>query len=312
MEEGIDLKTNFFRLEKLAKEEMKHWLDLLSLERYLNENIIPRGLRVTKKPTFETSEDFSSKWNSILEKCSFSLIRLLISYREERVKFTEKEIEDVQHILMPHVDSEEFQELDQLVNKRVLNYEKDIMERKDTKYQRDTNDYATNQVTNWKRAKRDDSKHHYPPKKGKKQHKYRERSRDYQHTSGGTSRTHTPRTNKQKENKPTTPGCSIENRFEVLTDSPKNLDLATKEGGENRGTIPKHTSRDPTPPRSKITSHTASFLELVKKEEEREKRRTYPLWDRHPTAREHSSQRRKRDSEEEDLGSVNKERRKAD
>ncbi|XP_075438412.1 uncharacterized protein LOC142477476, partial [Ascaphus truei] len=320
-EDTIDLKTNFFKLERLAKEEMKHWLDLLSLQNYLDAKIVPRGLRFTKKTTFDTNIDFKNKWNDAMESCSFTLIKLLINYREDKLNEIAKEIEETQQIMIPYVESEEFQELDKLVDSRVLKYEKEISDRKSSKYVRDQTDYATDKIRDWRRHDRRDRSKHYTPNKyykktNHKDDKQRDKSRDNSntHSTSSDKGQNTHRSEKTIAN--TQFSCPTENRFEVLQEKGASCE-ETVVIDKSSGAIPKTQIRDsnknhPENTVPTIKSHTASFLELVTQEENRERGKSYPLWDRKPTYHTNTPQRRKRSCEEPGEGSANKERSASD
>ncbi|XP_075455016.1 uncharacterized protein LOC142494316 [Ascaphus truei] len=73
-------------------------------------------------------------------------MKLLIDFRDTKVKELEIEIDAIQVSLKPYCDTEEFKEFDEKTSKRVMTFEKEVIERKDSKLSRDKDDYATNKV----------------------------------------------------------------------------------------------------------------------------------------------------------------------
>lgn len=81
IEQTIEMKKLFFALDKKLTFEMQHQTDAIFLEKYIQENLVPRGLRINLAPTFLDDEDFANSWVKILDHCSFELLKLLISKR---------------------------------------------------------------------------------------------------------------------------------------------------------------------------------------------------------------------------------------
>lgn len=52
---------------------------------YIAREMVPRGLRIKKNPTFQACEIFTTKWNQIPSDCALKLIHLLISYEQEKL-----------------------------------------------------------------------------------------------------------------------------------------------------------------------------------------------------------------------------------
>lgn len=75
------MKKLFFALDKKLTIEMQHQTDAIFFEKYIQENLVLRGLRINLAPTFFDDEDFANSWVKILDHCSFELLKLLISKR---------------------------------------------------------------------------------------------------------------------------------------------------------------------------------------------------------------------------------------
>lgn len=78
-----DIKKKNCPLEKLLGKEMKIWWDFKTLQKYVEKQMVPRGLRIKKFPTVKYSEPFLEKWNTILMDCSLKLMKLIVSYKEK-------------------------------------------------------------------------------------------------------------------------------------------------------------------------------------------------------------------------------------
>lgn len=60
---------------------MQHQTDAIFLEKYIQEDLIPRGFRINLEPTFSDDDVFIEMWLKIVDKCSTDLLRLLILKR---------------------------------------------------------------------------------------------------------------------------------------------------------------------------------------------------------------------------------------
>ncbi|XP_063769169.1 CD180 antigen [Pseudophryne corroboree] len=131
----------FFKLEQLLKDEMRHWWDSVSLKKYLTSKQIPRGLRIFKTLGIQDDPTLLSNWDRSLDECSFKLIELLVNYREKKVIEIGKKIEEIKGTLIKYKDLPIFSERDKNTNKRVEQFEKELVETKNKKLLRDDNDY---------------------------------------------------------------------------------------------------------------------------------------------------------------------------
>lgn len=78
------LKKSFFNLERLLKDEIQHFSNLLRL--YLEEDLIPRGLRIKLEAPFKNDTVFIKNWNDYLHKCGIGILELLKDKRDSLVK----------------------------------------------------------------------------------------------------------------------------------------------------------------------------------------------------------------------------------
>ena len=76
---------NLSHLDLLVQKSLQYKHHKLNYIQSLEESIIPTGLKIKKKPTFQpVSEDFEVKWNSILYNAERNIVELLL-YEAEKV-----------------------------------------------------------------------------------------------------------------------------------------------------------------------------------------------------------------------------------
>ncbi|CAJ0920678.1 unnamed protein product [Ranitomeya imitator] len=156
----IKTKTDFLHLpskdaksrdwEKERKRLIGYDLHCATLGEYHRQGKIPRGLRCNLRPTlFSENEKYCATFQKILNKCSFDIILLTIEYLQEAIKTTEEKIESIETQLNSTLSSTEFTTLKGKVDSILTIHQKTLEERKRTKFQRDIEDYLTNNVYKW-------------------------------------------------------------------------------------------------------------------------------------------------------------------
>lgn len=97
----LGLKAQFIKLERLKKQELSRWWDGVTLQQYIENKKVPRGLRILIFPTFEDlSSDLLCEWEANLEGASVTMMQILIRHAREKgaklaleIEALEKEIE---------------------------------------------------------------------------------------------------------------------------------------------------------------------------------------------------------------------------
>lgn len=143
------IQNKFFQLEKLLKEEIIHHLDYSLLELYLNEDLIPRGLRLRCEPSFKDDELFVQDWFKYIHECSKGLLVKLKAKRDALMKIRSEEIQTVSSELSKYRHIKGFMPLDRLLTSRITHFERELFEKKSNKLNRDRKDYAMNNVQYW-------------------------------------------------------------------------------------------------------------------------------------------------------------------
>ncbi|CAJ0951528.1 unnamed protein product, partial [Ranitomeya imitator] len=156
----IKTKTDFLHLpskdaksrdsERERKRLIGYDLHCATLGEYHRQGKIPRGLRCNLRPTlFSENEKYCATFQKILNKCSFDIILLTIEYLQEAIKATEEKIESIETQLTSTLNSTEFTTLKNKVDSILTVHQKTLEDRKRTKFQRDIEDYLTNNVYKW-------------------------------------------------------------------------------------------------------------------------------------------------------------------
>lgn len=127
-------------LSKLLNKEMKIWWDMVTLEKYLEKELIPQGLLINKEPSFtSTDPTFAERWNFILKRTSFDLMSLIILDHKSQLEKIENEIVSIQEKLEPIKNIPEYKEQAKHIQQILAKNEKEIIDRKRSKFWRDKN-----------------------------------------------------------------------------------------------------------------------------------------------------------------------------
>lgn len=111
--------------------------------------MVPRGLRLNKKPTTTYSPLFQEEWNNILTEGSLALMSLIIKYEAQKLLDLQKDIEAIRSNTSMVPSNEEYQHLNGRMDKNIEKLELSIMQLKKSKFQRDLEDYSKGVVYNW-------------------------------------------------------------------------------------------------------------------------------------------------------------------
>lgn len=146
--------ATFDKLKTLSSKEIRIWWDLTGLQQYINESMIPRGLRIKKIPSTLYSESFLTEWNTILSKCSLELMSLIVSHEEALLRTISTEIQSLKESLLPIQQLSSYATLLEDLTAHTDKLEAEIMDTKRHKYLRDLQDYEQGEVYTYKKAER--------------------------------------------------------------------------------------------------------------------------------------------------------------
>ncbi|CAJ0952533.1 unnamed protein product [Ranitomeya imitator] len=117
-------------------------LHYVTLAEYNKVKRIPRGLRVSLRPTlFSEKPDFCLKFEGILNKCSMDIMILTIEYLQKEISEMEKQIEVTHQQLRDTLSTEKFDSLKQKIYKTIDEFRNQLQDRKRLKFLQDTEDY---------------------------------------------------------------------------------------------------------------------------------------------------------------------------
>lgn len=142
-----DIQWAFKNIQGTYKKYIRSWWETASLSTYHQQKLIYRGLRINLTPhSFREDQLFIQNWQAILSECSGRLISLLLDFEQKRLqesgKQLEKELKEIQNF-QTHSD---FVGFEQKLQNNIINYNKEIKERKQSKYLRDQKDFETGNI----------------------------------------------------------------------------------------------------------------------------------------------------------------------
>lgn len=128
----------------------KSWWTVSTYDKYIENNIIPRGLRIKILPTFEThDENFKAKWEDVLHKCSMQLLKLACEHEKGLVSELTSKINDIERRLSEFSHNELYITRMSRINSEIDRVAQEIIDRKRQKYIRDTTDYTIGTIYKW-------------------------------------------------------------------------------------------------------------------------------------------------------------------
>ncbi|XP_056409872.1 uncharacterized protein LOC130335126 [Hyla sarda] len=137
------------QLENLMIKETKTWWDNKTLTTYLEKNIVPRGLRLKKRPIKTYSQGFITKWDSALLECSAKLMTYIVEEESLELASMQQEMEGLRTQLAMYKEHKDFASVEQAALEKLDSVENSIMDIKKSKFQRDILDYNKDQVFSW-------------------------------------------------------------------------------------------------------------------------------------------------------------------
>ncbi|KAJ1129018.1 hypothetical protein NDU88_007389 [Pleurodeles waltl] len=142
-----DVYGVFKELERNKKRELNKWWECESFNRYLEAEIIPRGLRIFIMPTYDDPHpDLLKEWAAHNAVSSAGMMKILIKYAQlQRERVIEK-IEDLAKTIKTFSDRKLVESLNSSMEERLAIIEEEIIPKKARKFKRDVTDYETGQI----------------------------------------------------------------------------------------------------------------------------------------------------------------------
>ncbi|CAJ0964160.1 unnamed protein product [Ranitomeya imitator] len=144
-----EIRTRDWERELRKKTALE--LHYVTLAEYHKVKRIPRGLRVSLRPTlFSDKPDFCLKFEGILNKCSMDIMILTIEYLQKEISEVEKQLEVTHQQLRDTLSTEKFDGMKHKIEKTIEDFRNQLQDRKRQKFLRDTEDYHRKTVYRWR------------------------------------------------------------------------------------------------------------------------------------------------------------------
>ncbi|KAM4044669.1 uncharacterized protein ACNLHF_008567 [Anomaloglossus baeobatrachus] len=125
-------------------------LHSVTLAEYHRAQRIPRGLRVSLRPTlFSENPDYCKSFEAILNKCSFDIILLTIDYLQKELDTVDTNIKGIEDQLAQTLNATALEELKTKYSTTVTEFSASLQIRKRDKFLRDQEDYNKKRVYKW-------------------------------------------------------------------------------------------------------------------------------------------------------------------
>ncbi|KAM4012119.1 uncharacterized protein ACNLHF_005295 [Anomaloglossus baeobatrachus] len=139
------------QLKLLYNRRMRLWWNKAFMQRYVDRDLIPRGLRVQVFPSFNVTDvDFKRDWEDAASACSKSFMLLLIKNNEASLRDLDGDIATLLDRLPKELTPSELSSFNETMDKEFTKWEKELVSTKTKKYQRDVTDYKNQQVYRWR------------------------------------------------------------------------------------------------------------------------------------------------------------------
>ncbi|OCT65469.1 hypothetical protein XELAEV_18041710mg [Xenopus laevis] len=114
----------------------------LTLAEYHRKQWIPRGLRVSLRPTlFANVDDYSARFAQILNKCSADIMVLTLEYIKKELTTVQMDITRLEEEVKRGGTEEDFTTLKEQLSEKLDCYRKEREKQKRSKFDRDALDY---------------------------------------------------------------------------------------------------------------------------------------------------------------------------
>ncbi|KAM4040453.1 uncharacterized protein ACNLHF_011785 [Anomaloglossus baeobatrachus] len=139
------------KYKELLKKRTRLWWNKAFLGKYLEKDLVPRGLRVQVFPSFPLEDEaFKTKWEELAQTCSRGFLGLLWDHNSTSLVSIEAELEALEKSLTetctPTVVTRFYAEIDKELEK----WEQEIRTFKLKKLNRDIQDYTLRRAYRWR------------------------------------------------------------------------------------------------------------------------------------------------------------------
>ncbi|KAM4023156.1 uncharacterized protein ACNLHF_027971 isoform 1-T1 [Anomaloglossus baeobatrachus] len=137
--------------EKELQRQVALDLHLVTLAEYHRTKRIPRGLRVSLRPTlFSDNPLFCDKFEAIINKCSMDIIILTIEFLQKEIQQVSDSIRSTEEQLKQSLSASDLDQLKAKTNDFITNFGTNLETKKRQKFFRDQEDYTKGTVYRWR------------------------------------------------------------------------------------------------------------------------------------------------------------------
>ncbi|OCT55755.1 hypothetical protein XELAEV_18004311mg [Xenopus laevis] len=140
------------KLEGLNRRAIDLELHAETLAEYFMNKRIPRGMRISLRPTlFAGNDEFRLRFAQILNKCSYDIMTLTVGFIAKELKIVHTETQKVSDQLATGFSAQEFNDMKEQIQIKLDKYKQENEKQKRQKFDRDTTDYERGRVYQWNR-----------------------------------------------------------------------------------------------------------------------------------------------------------------
>lgn len=137
-------------LSHALEKQLRTWWDISTIEMYLRENLISRGLRWDVAPQDGLDDPTSQgEWLEFFNRCGRELQALILKRKRRKMTLLEEKIKSLQLELEPVKDDKSTKDFNDIIKKKLEKIDRDTQKKKVKKFNRDLKDFTNNQVYNW-------------------------------------------------------------------------------------------------------------------------------------------------------------------
>lgn len=139
----------FTRLKNIMTSEIHLQWDILFLEQYISESMVPRSLRWEVHPQ-QGDPDLDS-WYKYFNEAGIKFLDFLVTRKKTRLPLLDREIKEIKDKLLTFKNSNEYNSLSGGLQTHLEKEDRDQKNKKRKKYSRDLGDYKSGSVFSWQK-----------------------------------------------------------------------------------------------------------------------------------------------------------------
>ncbi|XP_056407823.1 uncharacterized protein LOC130303808 [Hyla sarda] len=144
------LNSVFKELNYRYKNQIKSWWEVQSLDNYISNRIVPKGLRIAISPALRSrTPTLMSKWEKEATESSLRFMNLLLEEERNTLDSTTKKLQESIDIALKLKQDPEFAKKDTELKNNIEKFKHSLKDRKHKQFIRDLNDFRDNKAYNF-------------------------------------------------------------------------------------------------------------------------------------------------------------------